>query len=88
MNYISKNIDDMTLDEIKELCQNADKYGLKWGEYMKLMAGVEKAMNLGKGGSSDAKIQQLEARVKNLENALANMTKLFADVHMSLGGNE
>lgn len=74
MDYISKNIDDMTIQELTELCQNPEKYNLKWGEYMKIMVGIEKAMNLANGGSSDnARIQQLEARVSKLENQYKNI---------------
>lgn len=81
MDYISKNIDDMTIQELTELCQNPEKYNLKWGEYMKIMAGIEKAMNLSKGGSSDTRVQALEARVAKLENQIKNIVGLFAEFY-------
>ena len=85
MEYIPKNIDDMTLNEIKELCQNPDKYGLKWGEYMKLMEGLERAMKLANptppATNEDLmnEVRQLRARVELLENRLNRICNAFGE---------
>lgn len=84
MDYISKNLDDMTLSEMMELCKNPDKYNLKWGEYVKIIEVVEKAMKMANpqfGGSSDARVQELELRVAKLEQKIANIVSLFAEFY-------
>jgi hypothetical protein len=88
MDYISKNIDDMTIQELTELCQNPEKYNLKWGEYMKIMAGIEKAMNLSKGGSDDTRIRQLEARVAKLEQKITNIVSLLSEFYSAMNQEE
>lgn len=89
MDYIHKNIEDMTLPELKELCENPEKYNITFGEYMKLIDAVQRAKEINKpaqasGSWSKDEIEKLKLRVTRLEQALANMTKLFADVHASL----
>lgn len=90
MDYIHKNIEDMTLPELQELCNNHEKYGLTWGEYMKLLDGIQRAQKLSnpESGDSSAEIDRLKLRVTRLEQALAGMTKFFADIHASLEGND
>ena len=85
MDYIPKNIDDMTVQELTELCQNPDKYGLKWGEYMKILAGVEKAMKLANPTPPTTneemmkEIRELRARVELLETRLNRICSAFGE---------
>lgn len=84
MDYISKNIDDMTIQELTELCQNPEKYNLKWGEYMKIMAGVEKAMKLAnpkqvENEKLEAEIRLLKGRIMELENRLNRLRSIFEE---------
>lgn len=80
----SRNLDDMTLEEIQDLCQDPTKYKLTWGEYMKILDAVQKASSMTSpngGQSSAAEIEALKRRVFKLETQIKNIIDLFAEFY-------
>ena len=79
---------NMTLDEIDELCKNPSKYGLKWGEYVMLVdmmlkasEAVKRANNPGATVDSDLKkeVELLKAKVKALQEKIDRLAKALIE---------
>ena len=86
MDYISKNIEDMTLPELKKLCDEPEKYNMTFGDYMKIINILSEAKKMQNDMATER--TPIETRVAALEHQLALLNRKLSAMFQAFAEEE